>query len=32
MILKVLIYGYATGCFRRRGITRRLEDVAFRVL
>ncbi len=33
MMLKVLIYGYATGVFSSRGIARRLEeDVAFRVL
>ena len=33
MMLKVLIYGYATGVFSSRGMARRLEeDVAFRVL
>jgi len=33
MMLKVLIYGYATGVFSSRGLARRLEeDVAFRVL
>ena len=33
MMLKVLIYGYATGVFSSRGIARKLqEDVAFRVL
>ena len=33
MMLKVLIYGYATGIFSSRGIARKLEeDVAFRVL
>ncbi len=33
MMLKLLIYGYATGVFSSRGIARRLEeDVAFRVL
>ena len=33
MMVKVLIYGYATGVFSSRGMARRLEeDVAFRVL
>ena len=33
MMLKVLIYGYATGVFSSRGLARKLEeDVAFRVL
>ena len=33
MMLKVLLYGYATGVFSSRGIARKLEeDVAFRVL
>ena len=33
MMLKVLIYGYATGVFSSRGIARKLEeDVAFRML
>ncbi|MCY3820941.1 MAG: transposase [Gammaproteobacteria bacterium] len=33
MMLKILIYGYATGVFSSRGLARRLEeDVAFRVL
>ena len=33
MMVKVLIYGYATGVFSSRGLARRLEeDVAFRVL
>ena len=33
MMLKVLLYGYATGEFSSRGIARKLEeDVAFRVL
>ena len=33
MMLKVLIYGYATGVFSSRGMARKLEeDVAFRVL
>jgi len=33
MMVKVLIYGYATGCFSSRKIARKLyEDVAFRVL
>ncbi len=33
MMLKVLLYGYATGVFSWRGIARKLEeDVAFRVL
>jgi transposase len=33
MVLKVLIYGYATGVFSSRGLARKLrEDVAFRVL
>ncbi len=33
MMLKVLIYAYATGVFSSRGIARKLEeDVAFRVL
>ena len=33
MMVKVLLYGYATGVFSSRGIARRLEeDVAFRVL
>ena len=33
MLLKVLIYGYATGVFSSRGLARKLEeDVAFRVL
>ena len=32
-MVKVLIYGYATGVFSSRGLTRKLEeDVAFRVL
>ena len=31
MMLKVLIYGYATGVYSSRGIARKLEeDVAFR--
>ena len=33
MMLKVLVYGYATGVFSSRGLARKLEeDVAFRVL
>ena len=33
MMVKVLLYGYATGVFSSRGIARKLEeDVAFRVL
>ena len=33
MLVKVLIYGYATGVFSSRGIARKLEeDVAFRML
>ena len=33
MMVKVLIYGYATGVFSSRGLARKLEeDVAFRVL
>ena len=33
MMVKVLLYGYATGVFSSRGITRKLEeDVAFRML
>ena len=33
MIVKILIYAYATGVFSSRGIARKLEeDVAFRVL
>jgi transposase len=33
MMVKVLVYGYATGCFSSRKIARKLhEDVAFRVL
>ena len=33
MMVKVLIYGYATGVFSSRGLARQLEeDVAFRVL
>ena len=33
MMLKVLLYAYATGVFSSRGIARKLEeDVAFRVL
>jgi transposase/IS5 family transposase len=33
MMVKVLVYAYATGCFSSRKIARRLhEDVAFRVL
>ena len=33
MMVKVLLYAYATGVFSSRGIARRLEeDVAFRVL
>ena len=33
MMLKVLIYGYATGVFSSRGLARKLrEDIAFRVL
>lgn len=33
MMLKVLIYGYATGVFSSRGLARKLrDDVAFRVL
>ena len=33
MMLKVLIYGYATGVYSSRGIARKLEeDVAFRML
>ena len=33
MIVKVLVYGYATGVFSSRGMARKLEeDVAFRVL
>ena len=33
MMVKVLLYGYATGMFSSRGIARKLEeDVAFRVL
>ena len=33
MMMKLLIYGYATGVFSSRGIARKLEeDVAFRVL
>ena len=33
MMVKVLVYGYATGVFSSRGMTRKLEeDVAFRVL
>ena len=33
MMVKVLVYGYATGCFSSRKIARELhEDVAFRVL
>ena len=33
MMLKVLIYGYATGVFSSRGLARKLEeDMAFRVL
>ncbi len=32
-MVKVLIYGYATGVFSSRGIARKLEeDVAFRML
>ena len=33
MMVKVLVYGYATGVFSSRGMARKLEeDVAFRVL
>jgi len=33
MMVKVLVYGYATGCFSSRKIAKKLhEDVAFRVL
>ncbi len=33
MMVKVMIYGYATGVFSSRGLARKLEeDVAFRVL
>ena len=33
MMVKVMIYGYATGVFSSRGLVRKLEeDVAFRVL
>jgi transposase len=33
MMVKVLLYGYATGVFSSRKIARKLhEDVAFRVL
>ncbi len=33
MMMKVLIYGYATGVFSSRGLARKLEeDAAFRVL
>ena len=33
MMVKVLLYGYATGVFSSRGMARKLEeDVAFRVL
>lgn len=33
MMVKVLIYGYATGCFSSRKLARKLhEDVAFRLL
>jgi transposase len=33
MMVKVLIYAYATGCFSSRKIARKLhEDIAFRVL
>ena len=33
MMVKVLVYGYVTGCFSSRKIARKLyEDVAFRVL
>ena len=33
MMVKVLVYGYATGVFSSRGMARKLEeDVAFRLL
>ena len=33
MMVKIMVYAYATGCFSSRKIARKLhEDVAFRVL